>query len=126
MLLGLDQRVAGHEIIGGEVGASVSGVTDFTDPAGEFDAPKQELTPFSDMLSPRHDETECAVRPGLKALQPRSLGQLASQPSEAVAGIELAVVGSCVDAQLCVGDTRCLTVTPLEPQTNSRVNGHRA
>ena len=90
LLLSLDQRVAGHEIVGVELAASVSRVTDFTDPAGEVEGAKQELAPLSDMLSPRHDETECLECPGLKALQSRPLGQLAPQPSEAVAGIELA------------------------------------
>ncbi len=124
LLLGLDQRVAGQEKVGVELAASVSRVTDFTDPAGEVEAAKEELAPLSDMLSPRHEETECLECPGLKALQSRSLDQLAPQPSEAVAGIELAEVGSCQRAQLHVGDTRCIAVTSLEPQADSRANSH--
>ena len=40
LLLSLDQRVAGHEIVGVELAAGVSRVTDFTDPAGEVEATK--------------------------------------------------------------------------------------
>ena len=40
LLLSLEQRVAGHKIVGVELAASVSRVTDFTDPVGEVEAPK--------------------------------------------------------------------------------------
>src|SRR3954452_12671394 len=73
------------------------------------------------MLSPGHAETECLKRPGLKALQPRPLDQLAPQASEAVTSVELAEVG-CQSAQLRVGDTRCITVTSLESYANSGAN----
>ena len=59
LFLRLDQRVAGHEIVGVELAAGISRVTDFTDPAGEVEATKQELAPLPDMLSPRQEETEC-------------------------------------------------------------------
>src|SRR5580658_4766151 len=124
LLLRLDQRVAGHEIVGVELAAGVSRVTDFTGPAGEVEAAKQELAGLSDMLRPRHDETECLECPGLKTLQSRPLDQLAPQPSKAVAGIELAEVGPCQGAQLHVGNTRCIAVTPLESQADSRANRH--
>src|ERR1700722_2618368 len=77
LLLGLDQRIAGHEIVGRQLAAGISRVTDFADAAGEVEATGQELATVSDMLSPRHGETECLKRPGLKALQSRALDQLA-------------------------------------------------
>src|SRR3954469_24236974 len=75
------------------------------------------------MLSPGQAETECLECPGLKALQPRPLDQLAPQESEAVASVELAEVG-CQRAQLRVGDTRCIAVTSLESQANGGANSH--
>src|ERR1700722_911280 len=113
LFLRLDQRVAGHEIVGGQLGASVSRITDFAGPAGEIEATEQELAPLPDVLSPRLKETECLDCPGLKALQSGPLGQLTPQPSEAVAGIELAALG-CHMAHLRVGDTGCITVTSVE------------
>ena len=110
--LSLDQRDAGEEMVGVELSASISRVTDFTGPVSEVKSTRKELAPLPDMLSPRHEETERVECPGLKALQSWSLGQLTPQSSEAVAGIELAGVGRQV-AQLRVGDTRCITVTSL-------------
>ncbi len=68
LLLSLDQRVAGHEIVSVQLTARVSRVTDFTEPAGQVKTTKQELAPVADMLSPGYDETEGLEGPGLKAL----------------------------------------------------------
>jgi hypothetical protein len=54
------------------------------------------------------------------------LDQIAPQPSEAVAGLELAEERPRQRAQLHVGDTGCITVTSFESQANSHAYSHCA
>src|SRR5271170_2412934 len=66
LFLSFDQRVAGHEIVGVQLAATDSRVTDFTDPPGEIEAANQELAPLSHMFTPMHHTTEHLECPGLK------------------------------------------------------------